>query len=315
MKTPKTLLLALTGLLSTTLVLQAQVKTAAPSPASKLDQVVGVTNFTVEYSRPSVKDREIYGGLVPYDEIWRTGANAPTKLSYDSEITFGDETVPAGDYVLFTIPGEKEWTVILYGDAKVANTGAYDEKNDVARVTVTPTALAEPVESFTIGFDDLRDDSATLFLDWANLRVPVPITIDTASISGASIEEAMKNQDDWTARDYANAAEFLRRAGQGPRSGHRVDEESDRDERERLLVAARLRQTARQTGQDRGSHRRGEPIHRHRQGQPGRRLRLHQAKRRAPRDFAVNHSPAACRRCPRFPSRCARSSPPSRSSC
>lgn len=208
MKTPKLLLLAVTAAAFSALGLQAQIKTAAPSPASKLDQVVGVTNFTVEYSRPGMKDREIYGGLVPYDEIWRTGANAPTKLSFDTEVTFGDKTVPAGDYVLFTIPGKDEWTVILYGDAEVANAGAYDEKNDAARVTVTPTALAESVENFTIGFDELRDDSGTLFLDWGNLRVPVPLTIDTANFSAASIEEAMKSQDDWTARDYANAAEF-----------------------------------------------------------------------------------------------------------
>ncbi len=208
MKKTKPLLLALTGLIATTLTLRAEIKVAAPSPAAELDQVVGVTEFEIEYSRPSVKDREIYGGLVPYDELWRTGANAPTKISFDTEVTFGDKTVPAGEYVLFTIPGKDEWTVIVYGDAKVANAGAYDEKNDVARITVTPAALTEPVESFTIGFDNLRDDSATLFLDWANLRVPIPITIDTASFSGASIEEAMKDQSDWSARDYANAAEY-----------------------------------------------------------------------------------------------------------
>jgi hypothetical protein len=208
MKSQKLLLASLTATLLAASGLHAEIKTAAPSPASKLDQVVGVTNFTVEYSRPSVKDREIYGDLVPFDELWRTGANAPTKVSFDSEITVGEKTVPAGDYVLFTIPGKDEWTVILSSDTEVANTGAYDEKNDVARVTVTPTALAEPVESFTIGFDNLRDDSATLFLDWANLRVPVPITIDTASLSAASIEAALNDQDSWTARDFANAAEF-----------------------------------------------------------------------------------------------------------
>lgn len=206
----KSTLLALvtTVALTATAAVQAQVKTAAPSPLSKLDQVVGVTNFSVEYSRPGAKDREIYGDLVPFGELWRTGANAPTKLSFDTEVTFGGETIPAGDYVLFTIPGEDEWTVIVYGDAAVQNTGAYDEKNDVARVTVKPTALTEPVETFTIGFDDLRDDSATLFLDWTDVRVPVDIEIDTNALSKESIEEASKNMDAWKPADYANAASF-----------------------------------------------------------------------------------------------------------
>lgn len=188
--------------------LQAQIKTPAPSPASELKQTVGVTDFTIIYSRPSAKDREIFGNLVPYDTVWRTGANAPTKISFNSEVSFGGKKVPAGEYVLFTIPGKDKWTVILYGDTKVANAGLYDEKNDVGRITVNPMELKSPIESFTIGFDNLRDDSATLFLDWDKVRVPVPITIDTQAISAASIEAAKKSMDSWTARDYANAANF-----------------------------------------------------------------------------------------------------------
>ncbi len=206
MKKPTLLIAA--AVLAISVPLQAQVKTAAPSPSSELDQVVGITNFTVAYSRPGVKDRTIYGDLVPYGEVWRTGANATTKVKFDSEVTFGDKTVPAGEYVLFTIPGEDEWTVILYGDTEIANAGVYDEANDVARITVEPTKLDAPVETFTIGFQDLRDDSASLNLDWADTRISVPITVDTDALSAASIESAMENQDDWTARDYANAAEF-----------------------------------------------------------------------------------------------------------
>ncbi len=186
----------------------AQIKTAAPSPASELKQTVGVTNFSVVYSRPSVKEREVYGDLVPFDSVWRTGANAPTQISFDTEITFGDKKVPAGDYVLFTIPGKDSWTVILYGDTKISGVGLYDEKNDVARITVKPVKLETPVETFTIGFDLLRDDSASLFLDWDEVRVPVPVTIDTKTLSQASIDEAVKSMDSWTARDYANAASF-----------------------------------------------------------------------------------------------------------
>jgi hypothetical protein len=194
----------------------AQIKSPAASPLSKLDQVVGVTNFTVEYSRPGVKDREIYGALVPFGEIWRTGANATTKIAFDTEVTFEGQTVPAGQYVLFSIPSEDEWTVIIYGDTKVPNAAAYDSKNDVARFTVESIELSDSVENFTIGFDDLRDESATLYLDWANLRVPVGISVDTNALTAASIEAAMDSLDSWSARNFADAAEFYHKTGENP---------------------------------------------------------------------------------------------------
>jgi len=207
MTVTKSLFLTAAVAITSTGSLYAQIKTPAPSPYSEVKQTVGVTEFTVKYSRPGVKDREIYGGLVPYGEVWRTGANATTKIAFDSEINFGGSKVPAGEYVLFSIPGESDWTVILYGDTQVANSGLYDQANDVARVTVTPTTLNDAVENFAIGFDLLRDGSANLNLDWANTRVSVPITIDTDALSMATVEAAMANMESWTARDYASAAE------------------------------------------------------------------------------------------------------------
>lgn len=191
----------------------AQIKTPAPSPYSEVKQVVGITEFTIKYSRPSVKDREIFGGLVPYGEVWRTGANATTKIAFDTEVDFGGQKVPAGEYVLFTIPGESEWTVILYGDTEVANAGLYDQANDAARVTVAPVALNDAVETFTIGFDFLRDGSASLNLDWANTRVPVSIALDTDAFSMATVEAALAKMESWTARDYASASEAYAKAG------------------------------------------------------------------------------------------------------
>jgi tetratricopeptide (TPR) repeat protein len=191
-----------------TLSARAEIKTAAPSPAAEVKQVIGLTEFTIKYSRPGVKGRTIYGGLVPYDELWRTGANAPTRISFDKAIKLEGKSIPAGDYVLFTIPGEREWTVIIYGDVKVRNTGAYSKDQDIARITVAPVKLADAVESFTIGFDNLRDDSATLNLDWANTRVPVKINLDTAAQSSQLIDEAMKNPANLTAGEYASAANF-----------------------------------------------------------------------------------------------------------
>jgi hypothetical protein len=194
----------------------AQIKSPAPSPSSELKQVVGVTNFTVQYSRPGMKGREIYGELVPYSKIWRTGANAPTKIAFDTEVTFAGTAVPAGEYVLFTIPTEDEWTVIIYGDSNVASAGAYDSKNDVARVSVEPVELSSTVENFTIGFDSLRDESAILFLDWDNVRVPVEVTVDTTGQTSASIQSSMSSIDTWTARNFADAAGFYHKTGKNP---------------------------------------------------------------------------------------------------
>jgi len=213
MNTTKSLLLSTAVAIATAGSLHAQIKTPAPSPAIEIKQTVGITEFTLNYSRPGVKERAIYGGLVPYGEVWRTGANATTKISFDTEIEFGGTKVPAGEYVLFTIPGESEWTVILYGDKEVANAGLYDSSKDVARVVVTPVALNTPVENFSIGFDYLRDDSANLNLDWASTRVSVAIKIDTAALSMATIEAALPNMESWTARDYASAADAYAKAG------------------------------------------------------------------------------------------------------
>jgi len=199
---------ALLASLALTATASAQIKMPAPSPAAEVSQTVGITKFKVTYSRPGVKGREVYGNLVPYDQLWRTGANAPTKVSFDTPITFGGKAVEAGEYVLFSIPGKDEWTVILYGDTKVPNTSAYDKAKDVARVTVKPVELKSTVENFAIGFDDLQSESATLGLDWGNLRVPVTIGVETDKFSEASIEEAIKSIDSWTAADYAGAASF-----------------------------------------------------------------------------------------------------------
>ncbi|MGZ0655034.1 DUF2911 domain-containing protein [Coraliomargarita sp. W4R72] len=211
---PKTFPILAASILFTAVSSFAQIKAPAPSPYSELKQVVGVTDFTVQYSRPGMKEREIYGELVPYGDVWRTGANAPTKIAFDSEVTFEGNTVPAGEYVLFTIPTADEWTVIIYGDANVSSAGAYDSKNDVARFTVEPIERSNSVENFTIGFDDLADESATLFLDWDNVRVPVEITVDTTALTTASIQSSMSDIENWSARNYADAAEFYHKTGQ-----------------------------------------------------------------------------------------------------
>ncbi|MCF3649612.1 DUF2911 domain-containing protein [Synoicihabitans lomoniglobus] len=163
----------------------------AASPAAELRQRVGLTDFQIVYSRPSVKDRQIFGELQAYGEVWRTGANAATKITFDTPIVFGGKPVAAGTYGLFSIPGETEWTVILNRTAEQWGAFNYDEAEDVLRVTVPVQALADPVESFSIWFNDLRDESATLNLTWEKVSVAVPIKVDVKDRIVPQIEAVM----------------------------------------------------------------------------------------------------------------------------
>ena len=163
----------------------------AASPASTIKQRVGVTDIEVVYSRPGMKGREVFGGLVPYGEVWRTGANNATLISFSTPVTFQGTRVEAGSYELFTIPGKDEWTVILQKAAKQWGAYVYDQKNDVARGTVKPVDHPEAVETFAINFADLRDDSATLNLVWDRTRVPVKLETDVVSTLVPQIEAVM----------------------------------------------------------------------------------------------------------------------------
>lgn len=168
----------------------------AASPAATVKQRVGFTDIEINYSRPSMRGRKIFGGLQPYGEIWRTGANNATKITFSTAVKFGGADVPAGSYALFTIPGETEWTIIL--NKVVGQWGAYtyDAKNDFVRVKAKPSALPWPVETFTISFNDLANEAAaTLSLYWETTRVPVKIEVDVASVLVPQIETVMAAPD------------------------------------------------------------------------------------------------------------------------
>jgi len=165
----------------------------ASSPAATLKQRVGLTDITIAYSRPSMRGRKIFGGLVPYGEVWRTGANTATRITFSTPVKFGGAELAAGAYELFTIPGPAEWTVIVQKLPEKASWGAYtyDQKKDTARVTVKPAATGAPIETFGFAFDNLRDESAILNLAWENTRVPVEIAVNVTGPIVAQIEAAM----------------------------------------------------------------------------------------------------------------------------
>jgi hypothetical protein len=176
-----------------------------PSPYAKVSQEVGLTQITVDYSCPGVKGRKIWGTLVPFDKLWRTGANQPTKITFSKDVTFVDKAVPAGTYALFTLPGKTgEWTVILNKAVDQNGTGRdYKIELDVARVKVR----AKPAphrERLAFLFSDFTDDKASLDLEWEKLRVSIPIKVGTAEQAQANITNAVDNA--W--RIYANAARY-----------------------------------------------------------------------------------------------------------
>jgi len=193
------LLTVVSGLvLSTGLFAQApQIQFPAPSPAASFKQTVGITDISVEYSRPSMRGRKIFGGLVPNGEVWRTGANSATRITFSTDVNFGGADVKAGTYALFTVPGESEWTVILNTVTGQWGSYAYNAANDVARVTVNPVALTKPAETFTISVDDLAKESgATLNLRWESVRVPIKIKTDLAGMLVPQIEAVMASESE-----------------------------------------------------------------------------------------------------------------------
>jgi hypothetical protein len=178
----------------------------AASPTATYKQRVGVTDVEIVYSRPSMRSRTIFGGLVPYGEVWRTGANSATRFTFSTPVTLQGTHLDAGTYEVFSIPGKDEWTVILQKASKQWGAYTYNEKNDVARVTTKPVSVAAPVETFSIGLADVRDDSATLYLMWEQTRVPLKLEVDVTTTLVPQIEAVMSGSG--KNKPYAQAAIF-----------------------------------------------------------------------------------------------------------
>jgi len=196
---------ALSGSLGAQTTQPPKIEFPAASPSSTVKQRVGLTDIEVNYSRPSVKGRLVFGGLAPYGQVWRTGANSATKIIFNTAVKLNGTDIPAGTYELFTIPGPQEWTVIIHKNVSEWGAYSYDQKDDVVRVIAKPVALTDPVETFTIDMNDLRDDSATLNLIWEKTRVPVKIEVDVTSKLTPQIEAVMAGEGDGK-KPYAQAA-------------------------------------------------------------------------------------------------------------
>ncbi len=181
-----------------------QLSTPQPSPTQTVKQNFSTGNIELSYSRPSKKGRAVFGDLVPYGKVWRTGANGATTLTFSEDVTIGGKEVKAGKYGLLSIPGADKWTLIITKDVTITSPADYKEENDVARVEADVIKMPYPVETFTIGFADMTGSSTNLYLIWDNTRVMLPISTNTEARVMKQINDVM-NKDN---KPYFSAAQY-----------------------------------------------------------------------------------------------------------
>lgn len=197
----KTSIALLTFLIATSAI--AQVRTPRPSPAASLNQTVGLTDVTIKYARPGVRGRTIWGDLVPYGKVWRTGANEATTITFSEDVTINGQKLPRGTYSLHTTPGPDQWTIHFNSVADQWGSYSYDPAKDVVKVTAKPQR-ADFREWLTFEIPEMTTDTATVMIRWADLAVP--FTIDTKSTERTMAQLRTAMQPDW--RTPYSAASF-----------------------------------------------------------------------------------------------------------
>jgi len=198
----------------------AQLELPRPSPMCEVTQKVGLGEVKIAYSRPGVKGRKIFGDLVPYNKMWRTGANAPTKITFTDDVKVEGQALKAGTYTLITIPGEKAWQIIFNKDSKGRGVFSYDKSEDVLRVKVASFALKPAVESFMIYPADLKDNSAAIALAWQNTGVKFTVSTEIEEKIEAQIKEVLNPNRD--ARTYYQIASYYYGKGQNLEEAHKL---------------------------------------------------------------------------------------------
>ncbi|MGB5942715.1 MAG: DUF2911 domain-containing protein [Leeuwenhoekiella sp.] len=190
--------------------LQAQIQTPAASPFATMTQMVGLTEVKLEYSRPNMRGREIFGALVPFDKIWRTGANQTTKFMIDKPIMISGQKLDPGTYSIYTVPGQDTWEVVFYTDDSNPLINEFDESKIALRTMVDSESMPMEMETFTILIDNISAEGAVLNMLWADTVIMVPFEVMTDQEVTASIEQAMAGP---SAGDYYNAAVYYLNSG------------------------------------------------------------------------------------------------------
>ena len=178
------------------------------SQHSKVTQTIGITDITINYHRPLVKGRQIWGKVVPYGQVWRAGANENTTISFTDPVSIEGQQVAKGTYALFMIPGENEWTVILSKVHTAWGSFTYNQADDALRVRVKPQA-SEMEEALAYDFDDVKADSAVVTLRWEKVAVPFKIGVDTHGIVQASLPNQLQGLAQYTWEGWDDAANYL----------------------------------------------------------------------------------------------------------
>ncbi len=189
------------GLLSAA---NAQIEIPQPSPKSTLVQEVGVTKITIEYSSPAVKGRVVWGDLVPYDQVWRTGANKATAVTFSKDVKIGGVEVKAGSYSIFTIPGKEEWTMILNKNTELWGSDNYKETEDAVRIKVKP----EPItfrERLLFTVSNFDNNKAQIDMEWERVKVSIPIELNSHEQAVKSVNNSFASY----ASQYAGAARYM----------------------------------------------------------------------------------------------------------
>jgi len=199
----KTLLLSI-AISCFALLSMAQVKMPAPSPTQTVKQEFGIGTIELTYSRPSIKGRKIFGDLVPFNKLWRTGANAATRLVFSEPVEIGGKKIDSGTYVLYTIPGYDTWEVILNKGLDNWGIDGYKETEDVVRFKVEPAKMKSKLESFTMEFAEQTAESCSLNIKWEKTSVAIPVVANFKDKVRAQIEAAMKSNK----KPYWQAAQF-----------------------------------------------------------------------------------------------------------
>jgi len=180
------------------------------SPQAEITQEVALSEVKLSYARPSAKGRKVFGGLVPFGEVWRTGANASTKLTFSEDVTVAGNPLKAGTYALYTIPGESEWTMIIHGNLTLRALAGdvYKQADDIFRFKATPGKTNGFVETFTIDFENLRTNGVDVALSWENTRVVFPVEFDVNANVNKQIAELLKDPETAAHSNYFLASEY-----------------------------------------------------------------------------------------------------------
>lgn len=191
----KTLLFTACLLALTCAIEAQQLKTPAPSSTQTIKQDFGLGSIELSYSRPNIKGRKVFGDLVPFGKVWRTGANSATTITFADDVIIGGTKIPAGKYGLLTMPDKNAWTIIITKQLDVTSPAGYKQESDVVRVQVKPESIKNKVETFTMQFANVKPTSIELHMLWDQTDVALPITTEIEGKVMAQIDELMKKED------------------------------------------------------------------------------------------------------------------------